>query len=109
MTLGDKFRRLIISKYPSISAFADKIEMNYSQVSNFVNDKVKPSIGFLNIMIREFPEADLNWLLREEEESVVNFVSDHPEKYSRPPLNSVEKIDQIKVLLEEIRLELPQK
>ncbi len=108
MTLGDKFRRLIDSKHPSVTAFARKIGKNNTQVSNWVNDKVKPSIEFLNIMIEEFPEADLNWLLREEEE-LTTMVAEDSSKYSKPVLDSVGKIDQIHVLLEEIKMDLTQK
>lgn len=108
MTLGEKFRRLIDSKHPSVTAFARKIGKNNTQISNYVNDKVKPSIEFLNIMIEEFPEADLNWLLREEE-SEMNFVSEGSLKYSRPPLDKFEKIDQIQNLLKEIKMDLAQK
>ena len=63
MVFEDKLKQLIKSKYDRLGDLAEKFDMNYSQLSQYVNGK-KVSIDFLNKIIQEFPEADLNWLLR---------------------------------------------
>ncbi|WP_303318214.1 helix-turn-helix transcriptional regulator [Flavivirga abyssicola] len=96
MVFEEKLKQLIKSKYVKLSDLAEKFGMNYSQLSQYVNGK-KVSIDFLNKIIQEFPEADLNWLLRNDD--ILN--------ESRPPykvpLTNNQIIDKIEVLLADLK------
>lgn len=107
MVLGEKLKRLIKTKHKTIGLFAEKIGMNYSQVSQYLNGR-QLSIEFIYKIIEEFPEADLNWLLRDNIDHTNAIVSEsHPEyKIVRNP---DQIIDTINVLLGELRSQLPQK
>ncbi|GAA3616832.1 helix-turn-helix transcriptional regulator [Flavivirga amylovorans] len=96
MVFEEKLKQLIKSKYGKLSDLADKFNMNYSQLSQYVNGK-KVSMDFLNKIIKEFPEADLNWLLRNDD--ILN-ESDTPYK---APLTNNQIIDKIEVLLSDLK------
>lgn len=104
--VGEKLKQLIKTKHKTIGAFADKIGMNYSQVSQYLNGR-QLSIEFIYKIIDEFPEADLNWLLRDNVDHI-NIVSDTNPEY-KIARNPVQIIDTINVLLGELRSQLPQK
>tara|TARA_R110002049_G_scaffold143633_1_gene305818 strand:- start:15341 stop:15661 length:321 start_codon:yes stop_codon:yes gene_type:complete len=65
MIFEDKLKKIIKSKYSRLADLAEKFEMNYTQLSQYVNGK-KVSIEFLTKIIHEFPDVDLNWLLRDD-------------------------------------------
>ncbi len=96
MTFEEKLKQLIKSKYNKLGDLAEKFEMNYSQLSQYVNGK-KISIDFLNKIIEEFPEVDLNWLLRDSDA-----VREGTEVY-KPVLNKEQIIESIESLLVDLR------
>lgn len=105
MKFEDKLRRLIKTKYSKLGDLADKFEMNYSQLSQYVNGK-KVSIEFLIKIIEEFPEADLNWLLRENQSN--HMLNETSETYKT--LTSKEEIiSEIEILLKELKTQLASK
>lgn len=106
MDFGEKLKEVIKQKYSSIRDFADKKEMNYSQVSQYLHGR-KISIEFLFILIEEFPELDLNWLLRDED-FVENTVNEKPSTY-KIPLKNDEIINKTIDLLLDLKNQLSQK
>ncbi|WP_242204944.1 helix-turn-helix domain-containing protein [Aestuariivivens insulae] len=105
MVFEDKLRQLIKSKYDKLGDLAVKFDMNYSQLSQYVNGK-KVSIEFLTKIIHEFPEADLNWLLRDDY-FVEDGVNEKPGAY-KVFLNNEQIIDKMEKLLKELRSKLPE-
>ncbi|MDO5972169.1 helix-turn-helix transcriptional regulator [Flavivirga aquimarina] len=81
MEFKDKLKRLIKTKYSKLGDLANKFGMNYTQLSQYVNGR-KISMDFLYKIIEEFPEADLNWLLRDD------YISDNSLKEGDEPYKS---------------------
>ncbi|WP_242094853.1 helix-turn-helix domain-containing protein [Aestuariivivens sediminicola] len=104
MVFEDKLKQLIKSKYDRLGDLAEKFDMNYSQLSQYVNGK-KVSIDFLNKIIQEFPEVDLNWLLRDDH-VIKDGVNERPLQY-KTVLNNEQIIDKIEKLLQELKNQLP--
>lgn len=58
---------LILDYYSlSASAFADKINVQRSSLSHLLSGRNKPSLDFILKINEEFPEVDLNWILKGE-------------------------------------------
>lgn len=106
MTFQDKLKKIIKSKYSRLGDLAEKFEMNYSQLSQYVNGK-KVSIEFLTKIIHEFPDVDLNWLLRDDTVSSEG-VREDVEPY-KTTLNNEEIIIKIEELLGELKGKLTEK
>ncbi|OEK07896.1 hypothetical protein A8C32_15580 [Flavivirga aquatica] len=104
MKFEDKLRQLIKTKYNRLSDLAEKFDMNYSQLSQYMNGK-KISIEFLTKVIHEFPEVDLNWLLRDDKENVVQ---EDPVSY-KAILDNDQIIDKIEKLLIDLKSQLAKK
>lgn len=104
MTFEDKLKQLIKSKYNRLGDLAIKFDMNYTQLSQYLNGK-KISIDFLNKIINEFPEVDLNWLLREDYLSKSR-VNEHPEVY-KTILSNEQIVQKIEVLLNDLKKQMP--
>ncbi|MCL6294083.1 helix-turn-helix domain-containing protein [Jejuia spongiicola] len=100
MSFEDKLRQLVKTKYNKLSDLAEKFDMNYSQLSQYINGK-KVSLDFLNKIIEEFPEADLNWLLRDDNIND-NRVQEQSESY-KAVLNNEQIINKIEVLLDDLK------
>ena len=96
MVFEEKLKRLIKTKYSKLSDLADKFDMNYTQLSQYVNGK-KISIDFLTKIIQEFPDVDLNWLLRND-----NILREGVEPYKRA-LTDKQIIDKIEELWVEFK------
>ncbi len=103
MTFEDKLRQLIKTKYTKLGDLAEKFDMNYSQLSQYINGK-KVSLDFLTKIIEEFPEADLNWLLREDH-TKGRSVQEQSEPY-KAILNNEQIINKIEVLLNDLKNQL---
>ena len=106
MEFEDKLKQLIKSKYNKLGDLAEKFDMNYTQLSQYINGK-KISIEFLTKIINEFPETDLNWLLRDDS-AKDGLVEEHIEVY-KATLNNEQIIDKIEVLLSDLKNQLEQK
>ncbi|GAB1857481.1 hypothetical protein MHTCC0001_23170 [Flavobacteriaceae bacterium MHTCC 0001] len=104
MKFEDKLRQVIKTKYSKLGDLADKFDMNYSQLSQYLNGK-KISIEFLLKVIKEFPEVDLNWLLREKE-ITADSVQEANEPY-KAILNNEQIIKKIEALLNDLKNQLP--
>ena len=101
MTFEEKLRQLIKTKYNKLADLAVEFDMNYTQLSQYVNGK-KVSIDFLTKIIEEFPEVDLNWLLRDDKDGV----NETPAEY-KTILNNEQIIEKIEYLLEDLKKQLP--
>ena len=54
----------IINYYElSASAFSEKISVQRSSISHIISGRNKPSLDFIDKVIRAYPEIDLIWLL----------------------------------------------
>ena len=106
MEFSKKLRQLIDSHYGSIGNAASDLDVNYTQMSHYLNGR-KPSIDLLNKLILKFPELDLNWLLKEEL-TLKDVVSEDAENY-KTPLNEGDLIAKIEVLLHELKSKVSQK
>ncbi|GAA3585109.1 helix-turn-helix transcriptional regulator [Snuella lapsa] len=100
MQFDEKLKQLIKSKYDRLGDLAEKFEMNYSQLSQYVNGK-KVSIEFLNKIIQEFPEVDLNWLLRDDAD-MADGVKEHSEAY-KVILTNEQIVNRIEMLLKDLK------
>ncbi|WP_417200069.1 helix-turn-helix domain-containing protein [Bizionia sp.] len=107
MKLGDKLRVVLEKNGYSVKAYSKKTGINYTQLSQYLNNKRKPSIEFLDTFFNEFPEVDLNWLLRDSE-SAENFVMEQSEKYVTP-INNDDIIKRMEYLLSNLKANLSQK
>ena len=47
----------------SASAFSEKISVQRSSISHIISGRNKPSLDFINKVLKAFPEIDLFWLL----------------------------------------------
>ncbi|GAA4887979.1 hypothetical protein GCM10023311_09800 [Flaviramulus aquimarinus] len=103
MKFEDKLRQLVKTKYDKLSDLAEKFDMNYSQLSQYMNGK-KISIEFLTKIIQEFPNADLNWLLRDVDD-LHDSVKENSESY-KAILNNEQIINKIEILLDDLKSQL---
>ena len=101
MKIGNKLRQIIKSKYKNDVMFSQKIGMSSSSVSQFLTNKRRPSMQFLEHFIREFPEVDLNWLLKNDLD-INNKEDDFLMEY-QTPLNENQIIINIELLLSELK------
>lgn len=107
MEIGDKLRAVLEKHGYSVKAYSEKTGINYSQLSQYLNNGRNPSIEFLDRFIKEFPHVDLNWLLRDSE-SAESFVMEHEEKYVTPVTNT-DIIERMEYLLGNLKSNLSQK
>ena len=96
MVFEEKLKQLIKTKYSKLSDLAEKFDMNYTQLSQYVNGK-KISIDFLAKIIQEFPDTDLNWLLRNDD-----ILHEDVESY-KIALTDKQIIGKIEVLLADLK------
>jgi transcriptional regulator with XRE-family HTH domain len=61
--MTERFKILMEQLQLSPSAFADRIGVQRSSISHILSGRNKPSIDFLEKIMIEFPETDLNWLI----------------------------------------------
>ncbi|WP_242085478.1 helix-turn-helix domain-containing protein [Aestuariivivens sediminis] len=106
MVFEEKLKQLIKSKYNRLGDLAVKFDMNYSQLSQYVNGK-KISIDFLKKIIQEFPEVDLNWLLRDDDQWTERAVNEFSEEY-KTVMNNEQIIVKMERLLQELKNQLPE-
>lgn len=106
MDFGEKLKVVIAKKYRTIGDCAEKFGMNYSQLSQYLNGR-KVSIEFLTKIIDEFPDVDLNWLLRDDD-SAKHMVNDANATY-KIPMKNEEIIEKTIELLTDLKLQMSQK
>lgn len=99
MSLGAKIRLLLKDEGISQKELASDIEMNYSQVSNYISGYNKPNFDFIERLAKRFPKIDLNWLLRDDIDNLVNELN---AEYSRPYLPE-DLIEDIRLKLEKLK------
>ncbi len=106
MLFGEKLKNLIKTKYRTVGECAEKLEINYSQLSQYLNGR-SISQEHLSKIINDFPNTDLNWLLRDDfiEQNTIN---ESPVLYKRLR-NNTEIINKIETLLGDLKEQLPQK
>jgi transcriptional regulator with XRE-family HTH domain len=63
MSIGKRIRELIYDLRLSQVEFANKIEKFPQYVSDIVNEKKNPGIDFINKIMEQFPQVNLDWLL----------------------------------------------
>ena len=58
-----RIKKWIENKGLKSSSFADKIGVNRATISHVLSGRNKPSIDFLDKMIRAFPDLNSNWIV----------------------------------------------
>ncbi|GGD84902.1 helix-turn-helix domain-containing protein [Planktosalinus lacus] len=101
MPVGQKIKKHLKARGISIKQFAEDLDENRSLVSNYLNDKSKPSVKFLYKTIAYFPDLDLNYLFRDHSE-----VSETAPVYETPPEKLIREIEE---RLNELKLQLNNK
>lgn len=89
MSVGTKIKIYIKEKGITIKQFAIDIDENRTLVSNYLNDKSKPSVKFLYKTISYFPEMDLNYLFRESSD-----LNEKPSIYGASPKKLIKEIEE---------------
>lgn len=105
MDFGEKLKVLIKTKYRTVGDCAEKLDVNYTQLSQYLNGR-QVSTEFLFKVINEFHETDLNWLLRDDvpaENSV-----QEPVAVYKKPMENAEIIEKMEQLLGDLKSQLPQ-
>ncbi|AUP80259.1 helix-turn-helix domain-containing protein [Flavivirga eckloniae] len=106
MEFKEKLQQLIKTKYSKNKDLSDKFGMNYTQLSQYVNGK-KISIDFLYNIIEEFPDADLNWLLRDDDLS--NGLVHEGETPYKIPLTKEQIVDKMEKLVADLKNQMNNK
>ena len=63
MELIDRFRYIMKINQLSASAFADEIGVQRSSVSHVLSGRNKPSLEFIQKVLKRYPKVDGNWLI----------------------------------------------
>ena len=63
MELADRFRYIMKLNQMSASAFADEIGVQRSSISHILSGRNKPSLEFIQKVLKRFPKVDANWLI----------------------------------------------
>ena len=61
--MHERIKKWIISKGLKSSSFADEIGVNRATVSHILSGRNKPSINFIDKMVRSYPDLNANWLV----------------------------------------------
>lgn len=108
MGVGLKIKEHLRSKGITATHYANVIDENRTQVNAYLNEKLKPSIKFIEKTIDYFPEMDLNYLFRDGDT-----VNESVPIYSKPPAQLVEEIQrkagEIDAMAQELKKRLTQK
>lgn len=108
MGVGLKIKEHLKNRGITAKDFAKAIDENRTQVSDYINEKAKPSIKFLEKAIDYFPDLDLNYLFRD-----VDTANEPVPIYSKAPEQLVEEIQrkagEIDAMAQELKKSLSQK
>ncbi|MAY83432.1 MAG: transcriptional regulator [Flavobacteriales bacterium] len=63
MDLEERFRYIMKLNQLSASAFADEIGVQRSSISHILSGRNKPSLEFIQKVLKRFPKVDANWLI----------------------------------------------
>tara|TARA_B100001109_G_C18856509_1_gene471945 strand:- start:1201 stop:1614 length:414 start_codon:yes stop_codon:yes gene_type:complete len=63
MELSDRFKYIMKLNQLSASAFAEEIGVQRSSVSHVLSGRNKPSLEFMQKVLKRFPKVDANWLV----------------------------------------------
>ena len=100
-----------IGEYPDVIIGCAGGGSNFAGLAfPFVQDKLngkKISIDFLKKIIQEFPEVDLNWLLRDDDQWTERAVNEFSEEY-KTVMNNEQIIVKMERLLQELKNQLPE-
>jgi len=58
-----RIKKWIKNKGLKASSFADLIGVNRATVSHILSGRNKPSVNFIDKMVRSFPDLNANWLV----------------------------------------------
>lgn len=58
-----RIKKWIDDKGLKASGFADEIGVNRATVSHILSGRNKPSVNFIDKMVRSFPDLNANWLV----------------------------------------------
>lgn len=97
MELAERFRYIMKLNQLSASAFADEIGVQRSSISHILSGRNKPSLEFIQKVLKRFPKVDAAWLIsgvtqpeRSEFSPSISY-GDHEDKPLRNQVQSLEK------------------
>ena len=61
--MHERIKKWIDNKGLKSSSFADEIGVNRATVSHILSGRYKPSVNFIDKMVRSFPDLNANWLV----------------------------------------------
>ncbi len=64
--INKRIQQVIKDKHLTNATFAEAIGVNRSSISQLLSERNKPSLDFLEKMLRTYKDLDANWLLRGE-------------------------------------------
>ncbi|MBU2020407.1 MAG: helix-turn-helix domain-containing protein [Bacteroidetes bacterium] len=69
MSIANRIALIIHTHQLTNSTFADKLGIQRSSISHVISGRNKPSLDFLEKIVKEFPRVDAHWLLSGESRS----------------------------------------
>ena len=70
MLIKDRVQLIMKMHNMTPSMFADKIEVQRSNISHVLSGRSKPGLDLLEKIVRKFPRVDAHWLITGEESDV---------------------------------------
>ena len=101
MDFHEKLREYFINKGVSNKEISSKIGFSETMVGRYLR-KNKPNYEFINALVREFPDIDLNYLFKDELENTLN---EQNQNYQKSPITL---IDEIEIKLHSLKVNLTQ-
>jgi len=102
MNYSDKVKQFLKVKGLNQKDLANRFNKKEPLISRWVNS---PSLDFLQLMIQEFPDFDLNYVLKDKpaytEEVTLDLVADEEFSYGKNPKQLIEEIEERLALLKQ--------
>lgn len=102
MNYSDKVKQFLKVKGLNQKDLANRFDKKEPLISRWVNN---PSLDFLQLMIKEFPDFDLNYIMKESpaysDELTVDSVAEEQSGYGKNPKQLIEEIEERLALLKD--------
>lgn len=94
--INNRVQQIMQEKGLTNAAFADAIGVNRSSISQLLSCRNKPSLDFLDKLLRTFKDVDANWLLKGEKSATLVIQSEEsqtPSLFSQTEKNEEKKVE----------------
>lgn|SRR5690606_22336846 len=99
MEFNKKIKAFLESKGATAGEVGKKIGYSDSMMSRYVNAE-KPNIEFIDRLVKLYPDADLNWLLKEDDS--LKKVKESKTAYEKRSVELINKIDALVTELKDV-------